>query len=98
MNRVAGKPKGRSGIVNARLKRRKRAGLPRKAEREVRERAIAEQQARPDALLGKARAWQDTALIRAYVDARRQRESFHEPSKWVEWALAEADRIDPLIT
>ena len=49
-----------------------------KSEREARERAIAEQQARLDELLGEARAWQDAALIRAYVDARRQRESFHE--------------------
>jgi hypothetical protein len=68
-----------------------------KAEREARERVVAEQQARLDELLGEARAWKDAALIRAFADARRRRESLCESSKWVEWALAEADRIDPLV-
>lgn len=74
------------------------------AARQERERLIKEQQDRIDRLLGEAMALRQATDIRAYVDAvmaRVQRED-DDPVKlerlraWASWALAEADRIDPI--
>jgi hypothetical protein len=69
------------------------------AERRERERLDAIAQAKIDGLLHDAGAWRDAANIRAYVEAAQglfdgDPTAFEE---WAKWALAEADRIDPMV-
>lgn len=51
-------------------------------------------------LHGLAGAWRDAANIRAYVDAARQSAYGNMAvfDDWAQWALAEADRIDPMVS
>jgi hypothetical protein len=71
------------------------------AERAERERIERLEQARIDGLLSDAAAFQQAAAIRQYVEAIRVRHSYspiasdEELGHWGEWALAQADRIDP---
>jgi hypothetical protein len=74
-------------------------------EREARERQQRLEQARIDRLLDEAASLRRATDIRAYVDAvnaavRRDAASVssHAIERWSEWALAEADRIDPVKT
>jgi hypothetical protein len=73
------------------------------AERVERERIKRMEQARIDGLLSDAVAFQQSAAIRQYVDAIRNRHtcspiaSDEEVKSWSEWALAQADRIDPAV-
>jgi hypothetical protein len=69
-----------------------------KAERMERERIAAEQQAKLDGLLAEATAWKNAALIREYVEAKiaQAEESTPELEAWVQFALTEANRIDPI--
>lgn len=73
------------------------------AARQERERLVKEQQNRIDRLLGEAMALRQAADIRVYVEtviARMKCEN--DPVKlemlhgWASWAMAEADRIDPI--
>jgi hypothetical protein len=74
----------------------------RREEEERRElaRIAALQQAKGDELLKNANAWKDAAVIRAYVaavcsaSAKTPATSISE--SWTPWALAEADRLDPI--
>lgn len=73
------------------------------AARRERERILKEQQARVDRLLGEAAALRQATDIRAYVETVLAKAPHqHEPEKldrlraWASWALAEADRIDPI--
>lgn len=70
------------------------------AERRERERLAAIAQAKIDGLLRDAGAWRDAANIRAYVDAARQSADGNMTvfDDWAQWALAEADRIDPMVS
>ncbi|MEP7452743.1 hypothetical protein [Phyllobacterium sp. SB3] len=69
-------------------------------ERLARERRIAAEKARVDRLLGEAEAFRQAADIRGYVEAVRNtvtnEVTTEEFEKWSEWALAQANRIDPL--
>jgi len=73
------------------------------AERAERERQKRIEQARVDRLLRDAAAFHQAGTIRKYVEAIRltqARDSFPAPDEveqWSEWALAQADRIDPAI-
>lgn len=73
------------------------------AARRERERILKEQQARVDRLLGEAAALHQATDIRAYVETVLAKVSHQDaPEKsdrlraWASWALAEADRIDPI--
>lgn len=73
------------------------------AKRKERERRIALEKARVDRLLGDATALRQAADIRTYVEAVRQRcsdednpVSADELEAWASWALAQADRLDPV--
>lgn len=75
------------------------------AERLRRERQAQREKARVDHLLGQADALYRAERIRAYVAAARERDArLSEPMPeeqmmaWVAWALAQADRIDPVLT
>jgi hypothetical protein len=70
------------------------------AERRERERLTAIAQAKIDGLLRDAGAWRDAANIRTYVDAARQSAGRNVAAfdDWAQWALAEADRIDPMVS
>ena len=70
------------------------------AEWHERERLTAMEKAILDALLADAAAWRDADTIRAYVAAARNaaagradKSAFED---WTRWALAEADRLDPI--
>lgn len=75
------------------------------AERKERERIAALEKARVDRLLGEAASLRQAEQIRAYVSAVEQRlrqsgdhadpEAFN---RWKSWALAQADRIDPVLS
>ncbi len=73
------------------------------AERAERERQKRIEQGRVDRLLRDAAAFHQASTIRKYVDAIRltqARDSFPSPDdveQWSQWALAQADRIDPAI-
>jgi hypothetical protein len=72
------------------------------AERAEKERQKRIEQGRVNRLLRDAVAFQQAGEIRKYVDAIRQAQaregsSSNELGKWSQWALAEADRIDPSI-
>ncbi len=74
-----------------------------KAERAERERRKRLEQARIDRLLKDAAAFQQAGAIRKYVDAIRlalsnsDADPTEELERWSQWALSEADRIDPAI-
>jgi hypothetical protein len=73
------------------------------AERAERERQKRLEQARIDRLLKSAAAFQRAEVIRKYVEAIRSAQtdnsacSREELEGWSQWALAEADRIDPVV-
>jgi hypothetical protein len=74
-------------------------------ERRERERLVKEQKERVDRLLSEAAALRQAAEIRSYVDAVRiANASASDPrpqreiDAWAAWALAEADRIDPVLS
>jgi len=75
----------------------------RQAERAERERQKRLEQARIDRLLKSAAAFQQAGAIRKYVEAIRATQadnsacSREELECWSQWALAEADRIDPVV-
>lgn len=65
---------------------------------------IKAERARVDALLQMAQDWRASQALREYIDAARRRhveqqgtiEPGSEFAQWVEWALQQADRLDPL--
>lgn len=72
-------------------------------ERKERERRIAEEKMRVDRLLAEAAAFRQASDIRAYVDLVREASRTspdlagrEELEAWASWALAHADRIDPV--
>lgn len=72
-------------------------------ERKRREHQAKLEKQRVDYLLGQSTALRQAGEIRAYVDAVRQANAISdnpmspgEFEQWVEWALAQADRIDPI--
>lgn len=74
-------------------------------ERRERERRIAEEKARIDRLLGEAAAFRQANDIRAYVQSvQTLNTSASNPvpdmtlAGWAAWALAQADRIDPVLS
>ncbi|MDX1245413.1 hypothetical protein GOL91_03595 [Sinorhizobium medicae] len=74
-------------------------------ERRERERQIQAEQARIDHLLSDAKAFRQAADIRAYIESVRQASagaqdsiSADELEDWASWALAQADRIDPVLS
>ena len=73
------------------------------AERAEKERQKRIEQARINRLLRDAAAFQQAGEIRKYVEvirlamARDNSSSMDEVEKWSNWALAQADRIDPAI-
>jgi hypothetical protein len=75
----------------------------RQAERAERERQKRLEHARIDRLLKSAAAFQQAGAIRKYVEAIRATKtddaacSQEELERWSRWALAEAERIDPVI-
>jgi hypothetical protein len=75
----------------------------RQEERAERERQKRLEQARIDRLLKNAAAFQQAGAIRKYVEAIRLTLSSNEACSpeelelWSQWALSEADRIDPAI-
>lgn len=75
------------------------------AERQERERQRKAEQARVDRLLGEAAVFRQANDIRAYVDSVRQANavsrkpvSEEEVDASAQWALAQADRIDPVLS
>lgn len=72
------------------------------AERKERERLARLERERVDRLLGEARSLRQANDIRNYVDAVRTATgqsgqlSQEELERWCTWALAQADRIDPI--
>jgi len=74
-----------------------------KAERAERERRKRLERARIERLLKAAAAFQQAGAIRKYVEAIRLTLSSSEAcspaelERWSQWALSEADRIDPAI-
>jgi hypothetical protein len=75
----------------------------RQAERAERERQKRLEQGRIDRLLKSAAAFQQAGAIRKYVEAIRVTQtdseacSGEELERWCKWALAEAERIDPVV-
>jgi hypothetical protein len=75
----------------------------RQAERAERERQKRLEQARIDRLLKSTAAFQQAGAIRKYVEAIRTAQldnaasSGEELERWCQWALAEAERIDPVV-
>ena len=73
------------------------------AQRAEKERQKRLEQARVNRLLRDAAAYQQAGEIRKYVEALRLRlspdgsSSIEEVEQWSQWALAEADRIDPAV-
>jgi hypothetical protein len=75
------------------------------AERKERERIATLEKARIDRLLGDAAALRTAQDIRAYVRRAREAAAALSPpvpegelAAWTQWALAQADRIDPVLT
>jgi len=79
---------------------RERKAEAQRAERERQERL---EQARVDSLLKDAAAFEQAGVIRRYVEAIRSVQKCSGDSlaeefvRWSNWALAQADRIDPAI-
>lgn len=75
------------------------------AERKERERIAALEKARVDRLLAEAKALQTARDIRRYVDEVKALSARLDPpvpqealADWARWALAQADRIDPVLS
>lgn len=74
------------------------------AERKERERLAALEQARIDRLLDEAASLQTARNIRAYVEDVRAASAMtpgisdDDLAAWAQWALAQADRIDPVVS
>lgn len=72
------------------------------AEKRKRERLAAIEKAKIDGLIGDATNWRDASNIRAYVEAVQKARAGHcdleELEAWSRWALAEADRLDPIVS
>jgi hypothetical protein len=74
------------------------------AERAEKERQKRIEQGRINRLLRDAAAFQQAGEIRKYVEAIRQAQaldsssSINDVEQWSQWALAQADRIDPAIS
>lgn len=68
--------------------------------RKERQRIAAIEEAKRDALIREAKAWEDAATIRSYVAAVRSTEEAiaraTDIDGWASWALAEADKLDPI--
>ena len=77
--------------------------LAEEAKRKEKERLDKAERERREKLIGEAESWRRANDLRAYVAARLNEES-NEPGAaadealkaWAQWALAEADRMDPL--
>jgi hypothetical protein len=69
-------------------------------QREQQRQALEEEHKRRQALEAQALAWQRSRLLRAYVRARVKQQGPHaldsEFARWVAWAKAQADQLDPL--
>lgn len=81
-------------------RRREEAALQRRleAERKERERVARLARERQRQLLLDARNWRRAAEIRAFVEVVKARLGEGEKeNRWIEWALGEADRIDPMV-
>ena len=69
-------------------------------QRKEREKILKREQARREKLFSDAAAWTKAALVRSYVQAVLDRPqvsiSADSLTEWASWALAEADRMDPL--
>jgi len=66
-------------------------------ERRERERQAAIAKAKRDTLRQDAIAWREAANIRTYVDAVRQASAPSDQlQRWVDWALLEANELDPI--
>jgi len=89
---------GRAISLNSEEERQRKL----KAERAEKERRKRIEQARIDRLLRDAGAFQQAGEIRKYVEAIRSAQSRNEMfsseefERWSQWALAQADRIDPV--
>jgi hypothetical protein len=105
---VAGEWLYREGLIRHRnwLVDRKRE-LAEKARREAaerqrkeREKILKREQARREKLLSDAENWNKATLVRQYVHAvleePRSSDAATAANRWAQWALAEADRMDPL--
>ncbi|ODR95232.1 hypothetical protein AUC70_05925 [Methyloceanibacter stevinii] len=69
------------------------------AEKRERERIATLEKARIDGLIRDAACWRDAANIREYVEAVRMAASTGDTinvEAWAEWALSEADKLDPV--
>jgi hypothetical protein len=66
---------------------------------------IKTERARADALIEKSTQWQQSQNLRDYIEAEKHRylashteiESDSDFSLWLEWAVQQADRLDPLV-
>lgn len=65
-------------------------------EQKERDRLVLIAKEKRDRLLADARAWRDAANIRAFIAAAKSTNQEIE-GMWIEWALQEADRLDPLV-
>ena len=69
-------------------------------QRKEREKILKREQARREKLFSDAAAWNKAALVRRYVQAVLNRPQLSNVATsltdWANWALAEADRMDPL--
>jgi hypothetical protein len=72
------------------------------AERRQRERIAAMEKAKVDALIRDAESWHTANTIRSYVEAVRNSNAGQIDSPkletWSSWALAEADKVDPIVS
>lgn len=83
---------------------RQRAAEMARIERERMQRAIAEENARVESLLEQSRRWHTANTLRAFIEVARERGSTgkvdlqgKDLQAWIEWAAAQADRIDPFV-
>ena len=71
------------------------------AERQAREKRLAEEKARREILFSQARDWRTARDIRAFVDSVLTDPPKRLPAdgarSWADWALSEADAIDPVM-
>ena len=67
---------------------------------------VPEEQDRLDSLTGQVKDWQEAQQLRAYVQAARSAGYYarpaitggHDLDAWCDWALKQANRLDPTIT
>ena len=94
----------RTKMVEEKRKREQEEYAIAERKREAENRARLAELARVEKLKSDAGAWRQSQQIRAYVEAARRKEARKsntiqpgsEFAGWVEWALREADRLDPL--